>query len=115
MDDLDDLDRGSAKRDRTARLMRVARLLARHGGHVRIGSRQKDRAEAARCPVPLDAGGANGGRGWSIETTVARTMISATGTSQLLGLPPEQEQASACNAHNVNAAAIKPIRNHIDC
>src|SRR5207247_5240443 len=58
-----------------------------------------------RCPVPLDAGGANGWRGWSnsLETTVARTMISATGTSQLLGLLPEQEQASACNAHNVNA------------
>ncbi len=35
---------------------RVARLLARHGGHVRIGSRQKDRAEAAclavRAAVP---------------------------------------------------------------
>jgi methylenetetrahydrofolate/methylenetetrahydromethanopterin dehydrogenase (NADP+) len=36
--------------------MRVARLLARHGGHVRIGSRQKERADTAcvavRAAVP---------------------------------------------------------------
>lgn len=30
---------------------RVARLLARHGGHVRIGSRQRDRAEAVCLAV----------------------------------------------------------------
>lgn len=32
---------------------RVARLLARHGGHVRIGSRQRDRSEAAATRVRL--------------------------------------------------------------
>ena len=30
---------------------RVARLLAKHGGHVRIGSRQRDRAEAACAAI----------------------------------------------------------------
>jgi hypothetical protein len=66
-----------------------------------------------RCPAPLDAGPANGGEGlvFSLETTVARTMISATGTSQLAGLPPAQEQAWARRADSDNAAAIKPIRN----
>jgi len=41
MDDVDDLDRGSAKRDRTARLMRVASLLVAHPD----GMRPKDIAE----------------------------------------------------------------------
>src|SRR3954451_9480664 len=41
MDHVDDLDRGTAKRDRTARLMRVAGLLAAHPD----GMRPKDIAE----------------------------------------------------------------------
>ncbi len=38
---------------------RVARLLARHGGHVRIGSRQKDRAEAVCQAIRAAVPGAN--------------------------------------------------------
>ncbi|HEY2785128.1 MAG TPA: methylene-tetrahydromethanopterin dehydrogenase N-terminal domain-containing protein [Fimbriiglobus sp.] len=38
---------------------RVARLLARHGGHVRIGSRSKERAEAACAAVRTSVPGAN--------------------------------------------------------
>src|SRR6266581_1904590 len=65
--------------------------------------------------TPLDGGRANGGWVWfiSLETTVARTMISPTGTSQLPGLPPAQEQAWAGRVDSENAAAIKPIRNRI--
>lgn len=38
---------------------RVARLLARHGGHVRIGSRQKDRAEAVCRAIRATVRGAS--------------------------------------------------------
>ena len=68
-----------------------------------------------RRGVPPDTGGANEGRIWSnsLESTVARMMISAGGTSQLLRSTPPQLHAYAGTVDSVNATAINPIRNHM--
>ena len=59
---------------------RVARLLARHGGHVRIGSRQQDRAEAVCAAIRGSVPGAErrGGRRRRRRPTARRRWTAAT-------------------------------------
>ena len=72
---------------------RVARLLARHGGHVRIGSRQKERAEAVcgaiRATIPhanLEAV-ATASSGDAPAALAGRDLVIAAGAPGVVVLP----------------------------
>jgi hypothetical protein len=72
---------------------RVARLLARHGGHVRIGSRQLDRAEAVCRSIRTAIPGANVA-GVSVSSSAdgpraldSRSLVIAAGAPGAVLLP----------------------------
>ena len=80
--------------------LRVARLLARRGGHVRIGSRQIDRAEQAaagiRKAVPGAAVEAVSVGSSSIEPLADRELVVAAGAPGAVLLPKKaRDQAKA--------------------
>ena len=66
-----------------------------------------------KFPVESGPGGSGSFRTTSLETTVARTVISAVGAWQPPTPLTTQEQAAAGRANEENAATIKPIRDHI--
>jgi hypothetical protein len=72
---------------------RVARLLARHGGHVRIGSRQLDRAEAVCRAIRASIPGANvsavsvGSSADGPKALDSRTLVVAAGAPGAVLLP----------------------------
>jgi hypothetical protein len=72
---------------------RVARLLAKHGGHVRIGSRQKDRAEAVCAVMRAHVPGAKveavsvGSSADAPQALGDRTLVVAAGAAGTTVLP----------------------------
>lgn len=79
---------------------RVARLLARHGGHVRIGSRQLDRAEAVAVRIRADTPGAKveavsvGSSADGPKALDGRELVVAAGAPGAVLLPKKVREAA---------------------
>jgi hypothetical protein len=94
---------------------RVARLLARQGGHVRIGSRQRDRAEAVclaiRAYVP-DADVEAVSVGSSLDGPRAmdgRNLVVAAGAAGALLLPKKVRDTSEELRVAIDLNAVPPV------
>lgn len=99
---------------------RVVRLLAKHGGHVRVGSRQKDRAEAVCAAVRAHVPNANlESVGVSSSSTApaaleGRTLVVAAGAAGTILLPKKIRDACkslrvAIDLNGVPPAGIEGI------
>lgn len=94
--------------------LRVARLLARHGGHVRIGSRQKDRAEAA-CQIVRDEVPGAAVEAVSVSSSAdapkaldGRELIVAAGAPGALLLPKKYRAAAKSLRLMIDLNAVPP-------
>jgi hypothetical protein len=99
---------------------RVARLLAKHGGHVRIGSRQLDRAEAVCTAIRAQLPRANvhavsvGSSGDGPKALDGRDLVIAAGAPGAVLLPLRIRQSSpslrvAIDLNGVPPAGIEGI------
>jgi len=93
---------------------RVARLLARQGGHVRIGSRQRDRAEAVcvaiRAQVPgarVEATGVGSSDG--PRALDGRDLVVAAGAAGTVLLPKKVREAAADLRVAIDLNAVPPV------
>jgi len=93
---------------------RVARLLARQGGHVRIGSRQRDRAEtvcvAIRAQVPgarVEATGVGSSDG--PRALDGRDLVVAAGAAGTVLLPKKVREAAADLRVAIDLNAVPPV------
>ena len=94
---------------------RVARLLAKHGGHVRIGSRQKDRAEAVcqaiRSQVPnarleaVSIGTSSDGP----KVLDGRNIVVAAGAAGAVLLPKKVRAAARDLRLAIDLNAVPPV------
>ncbi|MDB5312783.1 MAG: bifunctional NADP-dependent methylenetetrahydromethanopterin [Gemmataceae bacterium] len=93
---------------------RVARLLARHGGHVRIGSRQRDRAEmvcaAIRAQVPnaqVEAASV-GSSADGPRALDGRTLVVAAGAAGAVLLPKKVHETAPDLRVAIDLNAVPP-------
>jgi len=93
---------------------RVARLLARQGGHVRIGSRQRDRAEAVcvaiRAQVPgarVEATGVGSSDG--PRALDGRDLVVAAGAAGTVLLPKKVRESAADLRVAIDLNAVPPV------
>ena len=93
---------------------RVARLLARQGGHVRIGSRQRDRAEtvcvAIRAQVPgarVEATGVGSSDG--PRALDGRDLVVAAGAAGTVLLPKKVRESAADLRVAIDLNAVPPV------
>lgn len=93
---------------------RVARLLATHGGHVRIGSRQKDRAEAVCRAIRASIRGANVeaiGTTSSSDAPAAlegRELVVTAGAPGVVLLPRKYRQACSSLQVMIDLNGVPP-------
>jgi methylenetetrahydrofolate/methylenetetrahydromethanopterin dehydrogenase (NADP+) len=94
---------------------RVARLLARAGGHVRIGSRQKERADAVCAVIRAHVPGADVhaiGVGSSSDGPTAldgRTLVIAAGAAGAVLLPKKVRVASKALCVAIDLNGVPPV------
>jgi NAD(P)-dependent dehydrogenase (short-subunit alcohol dehydrogenase family) len=99
---------------------RVARLLARHGGHVRIGSRQLDRAEAVCRAIRAALPSANvsavsvGSSADGPKALDTRTLVVAAGAPGAVLLPRKYRESTrtlkvAIDLNGVPPAGIEGV------
>jgi hypothetical protein len=92
---------------------RVARLLARHGGHVRIGSRQRDRAEAVCTAIRAQVPGARV-EAVSVASADApkalegRNLVVAAGAAGAVLLPKRVREAARDLRVVIDLNAVPP-------
>lgn len=93
---------------------RVARLLARQGGHVRIGSRQRDRAEAVCQSVRNHVPGAQveaieiGSRTDGPRALEGRNLVVASGAAGVVLLPKKVRDAATDLRVAIDLNAVPP-------
>ena len=93
---------------------RVARLLARHGGHVRIGSRQADRAEAvaarirAEIPDAKVEGASVGSSSDGPKALEGRELVIAAGAPSAVLLPKKIRQSCSTLRVAIDLNGVPP-------
>jgi len=93
---------------------RVARLLAKHGGHVRIGSRQKDRAEAVCQAIRAQVPGAKleavavGTSSDGPKVLEGRNLVVAAGAAGALLLPRKVRETARELRLAIDLNAVPP-------
>jgi hypothetical protein len=93
---------------------RVARLLAKHGGHVRIGSRTRDRAEAACATIRKQVPGAQveavavGASADGPRALDGRTLVVAAGAAGAVLLPKKVRDTARDLRVAIDLNAVPP-------
>jgi saccharopine dehydrogenase-like NADP-dependent oxidoreductase len=94
---------------------RVVRLLARHGGHIRVGSRQKDRAEAVCAVIRSNIPNANL-EAVSVSSSAdgpaaleGRNLVVAAGAAGTVLLPKKIREACKTLRVAIDLNGVPPV------